>query len=393
MIKFQLTVILGLTFLVSNAQLDASWKVTWQDDFNNQNSLNSQLWHTNYDWRQGYKCYEKEGSHYFQAYRSWPTDPHGNYVFDPQAVTGSPGGGKMELIVKQKTLTHPNTLNACVDPPRYETRTTNYTAPMWVVSQQAFKYGYFEIRFKLPALPPGKTNEGIGANFWLFGDINNISLNPNQDIVWSELDIFEFLHNWQVPPGPGQNHNFSSGVHYTTIIPNTTDTVIDSTEGTMPYIHVDFDGTYKTMGCLWLPDRMAIYLDGEVVYHNEFPYLNKLMPMSIILDHNVAVSGSNLNPNTLIDYTYDIDYVKVYQLEMDCTTDFAVCEFNPVTYNNNVKKSISVGGYNCDARIPGNFNISFRAADFVELKEGFEVELGAEFYADITDCNEAHEIR
>jgi len=51
-----------------------------------------------------------------------------------------------------------------------------------------------------------------------------------------------------------------------------------------------------------------------------------------------------------------------------------------------VKKSISLSS---TTTIPQNNKICLRATDFIELKNGFEVPLGAELYLDVTPCESA----
>jgi len=42
--------------------------------------------------------------------------------------------------------------------------------------------------------------------------------------------------------------------------------------------------------------------------------------------------------------------------------------------------------------IPANNNITLRAADFIELKPGFEVQTGRELYLDVTPCEAANNV-
>ena len=53
------------------------------------------------------------------------------------------------------------------------------------------------------------------------------------------------------------------------------------------------------------------------------------------------------------------------------------------TYNYAVKKSISLSGV---SSLSLGQNVFLRATDFIELKAGFEVPLGAELYLDVTPC-------
>lgn len=63
-----------------------------------------------------------------------------------------------------------------------------------LISKDAFKYGYFEARFKVNR-PPGKSSIGIGQCFWLFPINNprniNTSIHNIHQYCYSEIDIAE----------------------------------------------------------------------------------------------------------------------------------------------------------------------------------------------------------
>ena len=73
-------------------------------------------------------------------------------------------------------------------------------------SSERYKYGYFEIRCKIPELSGSSyTAKGIGANFW-FWPLPANSYDPSiTDVRWSEIDIFEF---------DGEYNLHTCNVHY-----------------------------------------------------------------------------------------------------------------------------------------------------------------------------------
>jgi hypothetical protein len=85
----------------------------------------------------------------------------------------------------------------------------------------------------------------------------------------------------------------------------------------------------------------------------------------------------------------NIEFVKVYRLI--CTNTVDVIQATNTNYNFNnysygVKKNIAFGGTGCLAKVTNGMNISLRAKTSLELKSGFEVEAGGEFYANICEC-------
>ncbi|MFA9212800.1 MAG: 3-coathanger stack domain-containing protein [Candidatus Methylacidiphilales bacterium] len=76
---------------------------------------------------------------------------------------------------------------------------------------------------------------------------------------------------------------------------------------------------------------------------------------------------------------------------MICTNTTDVIQASNSTYNFNtysygVKNNIIFGGTNCIAKVTNGMNVSLRAKTSIELKGGFEVEAGGEFYANICEC-------
>ena len=83
-----------------------------------------------------------------------------------------------------------------------------------------------------------------------------------------------------------------------------------------------------------------------------------------------------------------IDQANAYKLKYDCKTPINEIlnydqPLSPNYYDYKVKKSISLSGI---SSLKSGQNVSLRATDFIELKAGFEVPIGAELYLDINPC-------
>ena len=238
-----------------------------------------------------------------------------------------------------------------------------YTTNM-LISKQKFKYGYFEIRCKLPKPTYPYTNKGVGPNFWLYG-VDNVS-------SWSEIDIFEF-------------HGDSSICNANEFLEDIYGDTIYGVPGRPSDIYIDFS-TYHTFAALWTPDKIEFYYDN--VLFTTFTYhVDRLAAMPMIIDVNFPISGlyeTIDTVNTLLPRYYKVDYVKVWQLKMDsvtsCNEDKVYCNFNPSTYNDSLYKSVTIGGSGCNASITNQSNFSIYGNDFVELNEGFSVDNQTNIY-------------
>jgi hypothetical protein len=121
-------------------------------------------------------------------------------------------------------------------------------------------------------------------------------------------------------------------------------------------------------------------------------------PMNIIIGYGVPYfckspiieATHQIKPTVPELVEYEIDYVKVYKLILDCST--TITQDNSTNYNFNnyvygVKNNITFGGTGCTAKVTNGMNVSLRAVNGITLGEGFEVEAGGEFYANVQgDC-------
>ncbi len=181
----------------------------------------------------------------------------------------------------------------------------SYTTGM-LLSKSKFRYGYFEIRCKLPKPRKPHASRGIGPNFWLYG--------ADSTSVSSEIDVFEFAGEYE-----GRPNVQTSNVHYQH--KNAADCKDCKPEDVKHYSEVKDYGTcdfkdFHTFGVEWRPDTILFYKDGHVI-HSSHNHPDKLVAMNIIIDINHPASNfcSFTDKFTKFPYVYQIDYVRVYQLK------------------------------------------------------------------------------
>lgn len=73
--------------------------------------------------------------------------------------------------------------------------------------------------------------------------------------------------------------------------------------------------------------------------------------------------------------TMIIDYINVYQLSWDCSTDEDIaCQSDLDTFEHKVKKSISITSSMEDVVVSSTDTINFRVSDFFEITGPFAVQ-------------------
>jgi beta-glucanase (GH16 family) len=253
-----------------------------------------------------------------------------------------------------------------------------------------FKYGYFEIRCKLPI------HTGAFPAFWLwYAD----SISPNNR-YYEEIDIFEFSwsfenfpngHNNPHPHGAGNPHCFTTGIHYS----DTTNHLHwkHSKARNFPMIG-DSLNHWHSFACEWLPEHVIWYCDGNIV--NEYHNPDNIPQHSLTLKTNYAIDKYALHDHlfgdTLIWKSSDkmiIDYIKVYQLNWDCNTDETIAQQSDLEYfDYGVKKSIDITASIEPVHVGNTDKVTFRATNSFEITGPFQVDYGGEMTAIMQSCPE-----
>lgn len=244
-----------------------------------------------------------------------------------------------------------------------------------MLGKYKYKYGYFEMRFRLPNINNGSPYNAYGPNFWMWASDNHA--------VYSEIDIFEMNGTtWQM------DMNFHYRKQYTPTM-NWQDTAFwhgigSSITVTSPYPN-KFSGPYNggtwhTVGCEWTPDYIDTYYDSNDTTRRfsvtKLP-INQLTAMPLIIDNYMPAAQYCIpfnNSFTQAPFTYDIDYVKVYQVKqvVNCTTTPGnFLNTSSSTYQSILYRDLTIGGVGGSA-IFSNGSHHLAGQDFVLLQEGFE---------------------
>ncbi len=242
-----------------------NWKMIFHDEFN-ENALDTSKWTT---------CYFnfKVGSN------SCDHDQGELELYQPGNVTIS--NGVLTLTADKKTVDASNG------------QTYDYTSGMITTGPTtanpnnirfSFKYGYMEMRAKLPA------GQGLWPAFWTLP--TNLNWPP-------EIDVFEYLGN--------QTNVMNMHYHF----PNGSDDGGDSgTKWTGP----DFSAGWHTYAVDWEPNAITWYIDG--VKRATYTDASQITSDPMYLVANLAVGGEwpgAPDASTHFPALYQIDYIRVWQ--------------------------------------------------------------------------------
>lgn len=253
-------------------------------------------------------------------------------------------------------------------------------------SKKRYKYGFFEIRFRLPISPTLPYHyKGIGPNFWMF------NTKKDSGNYWSEIDIYEVD---AYDAAESHDNYYTATVHYS----NKDEKKHPSQSAGLNALSA---GIWHTAAAWWTDQFIKIYLDDSLlltVSQNPLIPVDSLVAMPLIVDINGPAINYCNNFDTLytqFPYIYEIDYIRVYQLNNQCDTVLSLCQVDSTNLPSGVYKEVSIGGASCVARIGGFNNYSLYANEQLQLKEGFSFEAGMGYFQ-VEPCmnsiKEAHSI-
>lgn len=348
-----------------------NYKIVFQDEFDSLGVDSINKW-SRADWHSQWWRYDTANCNIFLDHRT--NSPH-NISFD---TTGS---GKVTLTARRENPPlYFWVADECADTSGYHA--FDYTSPAWFESYRKFKYGYFEIRCRIPQIDTTSyTIRGIGPNFWLYRGIQGGT--PN----WSEIDIFEYYNKTYHNPGPPPSDItysspfFASCSHYQEY-PN--DYINHWSSSSTK--HLNNSGNYHKYAAWWSPNKIEYYYDDQLFF-TTIEKQDSMAAQAIILDINIFnYAPYNPIPSSLFPFNYDIDYVKAYQLRQRCNTDTSFCSFNPSTFNFALYKTITFGDGSCNLTINSGSPLVFLSTDGFTLNPGTEITAGTEATFDFDDC-------
>lgn len=344
-------------FFGQNPNIDPSWNVYFQDDFNSQSTLTT-LWNWHYPW----------------------TSCIGESATTNLSQNRKVNNGYLELTILKQPTTCQNYVSGVIENKEYSTGA--------IYSKARYKYGYFETKFRLKQPQSDGEVEGLGPNFWLFpfGDGVHDAYDPEfSNTRYSEIDIVELMRS-------KFTYTFNMHSKIDTAAPKFTssftlnpyDPITVWTSDFKRSKELDFNQEH-TFACEWSPNYVIYYLDNQQIQITDYPLVKNLIEMNIILDINLPTNSQMPGPSTVFPFKLMVDYVKVYKLKLDCSNSVMPADFNYSTFDHTVKKSITLGQQTGQMQ-PGQ-SIALRARDFVQMVDGFEVPIGADFYANNYECD------
>lgn len=259
--------------------------------------------------------------------------------------------------------------------------------------EKNFLYGYFEIRCKLPV------HRGAFPAFWLWSAC--AADNPDcNDPYYEEIDIFEYswvftdstkYHNTEANY-LGDNRCFTAGLYINNDGEN------DSLwwEGAARvYPRIPEEKTsidqWNIWGCLWMPDKVEWYLNGELF--NSLYDIEKIPHNPMYLMANYAIDDYAYNEQNETFYytgldTMYIDYIRVYQPIWDCGTSIIIEEQDDInSYVYGIKSSVTIcSNSNVPIVIAPNHKLDIMASESVTINGPFQVDVGAEFSIRMQKC-------
>lgn len=239
-----------------------------------------------------------------------------------------------------------------------------------------FRYGYFEIKCKVPV------HRGAATGFWLW--------DAQKNRYYEAIDIFE--HSWlftdehfNYPGSPfGSPRVFSCGVHYSPTS-HTNASQYGRLFPKIPDNEEDLSG-WHTFGCEWLPESVTFYRDGKA--YNAVKGREKIPshPLTLKTTYSIDEYACDTVFWTGTDTMY-IDYIKVFQLTWDCETEEVIaCQTDLNNFAYGVKKSINITSTIDDVKVADTCRVTFRATDFFEITGPFQTDLGGELTVIMQEC-------
>ncbi len=300
-------------------------------------TLNTSVWH------KGHNALHAEEPQIYVAHKAYPKNENGVSC--------------LVLEVKDTVYFHNGT--------RY-----NYVSGE-ILSNQLYRYGYFEMRCHIPA------GQGFFPAFWLW-----MSSKEDETPCWyNEIDIFEMT---------GCKPNVTTNnVHYKFTCP--------PENGGNEYKEqpCNYSDGYHWYGLEWTPEKIIWYLDHKVIREEDnigwFGELDNKQgiqhAMRLIINFALKPLNDKCPPDetTPLPAHMYIDKVNVYQLKTeDCDVPvYEIPNFNTFRYG--VKQSITLTSA---STLPPQSDITLRVRDFVELKNDFTIPAGTEFCIIPSSCYE-----
>lgn len=239
-------------------------------------------------------------------------------------------------------------------------------------------FGYYEMECKMPV------HDGASSSFWFWscegGTYNEIDVfEHSKALCFNNIDRGTLSGIWYNPDSTNYSHDPISGYgahrHHSTFyaLPNTSTTL----------------ESYHRFGCLWLPEKVEFYVDGNIVNECSSPEHIPQFPMWLKIMHLEDDSAFIRSTASWWEGTdkMTINYVKAFRLKTNCNDNVtirSITDFNNYSYS--VKRSITAGAQTGVLTLPCESHIVLRAVESITIDGGFEVPIGTELTLITQDC-------
>ena len=148
---------------------------------------------------------------------------------------------------------------------------------------------------------------------------------------------------------------------------------------------------YHIYGCEWTPEYINFYFDNNLVRSVEIDLSSSGKDMNSLVNHHMElwITQWRWNPTITgeIDSWY-IDYVKVYELDMDdCNSSISMDSNTELrNWNHKVHKNIIIGNSSSNLSLTTSNNITLRNSGSVQINGTFYAPTGSEFTILPTSC-------
>jgi hypothetical protein len=274
------------------------------------------------------------------------------------------------LILKAQNKTHSV---VCTDGEGV-TRTFDY-ASGYICSQHTVRYGYYEIRGKMPA------NICIQPSFWTIGQKGAF-----QSFKYDEIDVFEF------DPRETENSHYRQACLHRYPHPTLDSTIAKDIECKNVDLNVPFSSDTIVWGLEWLPTEINLFINSTwcngFKYDSTGHYINRsqvghpglftcvdftyAIPQWIQLSLSLNEVGGILNDN--LTEGWAIDWFRSYKLRQ------TNLNYWPSTISQNdpnlskVHQSVRIGGDTLHSGvIPSNSQVTLWSKSDITLDKGFTV--------------------
>jgi hypothetical protein len=263
-------------------------------------------------------------------------------------------------------------------------------------SKRLLRYGYYEIKFRLPALSGPDTAHNFKPTCWLFN-----SEYPRSPVKagHNEIDIFEI--------GMSESgYDFTNSLYYSYKYKQNDTLDIKIHNHHIPNVNMS-SNVWHTASVFWDKDSITFYFDGVItntplknlqsINQNYQWHGDSLWPMSVFIEayipNDFTYYGAHQprpqradTSQTPFPFVYEIDYYNVWQLKTACDTNKTYLTTNLTSFNSKLYKSLTLGGSGGNVDFTGSGKASALGVDYVLLDEGTAIGNTVEFYAQMLKC-------